>query len=38
MFKANFTYQAEKEPVSWDKDKVMGINLGVNNYGNSCYN
>ena len=32
MFKANFTYQIEKEPWVLDKDKVMGIDLGVNNF------
>ncbi|MBR0471841.1 MAG: transposase [Methanosphaera sp.] len=32
MFKANFTYQAEKEPLGLDKDNVMGIDLGVNNF------
>ena len=32
MFKANFTYQIEKEPLGLDKDKVMGIDLGVNNF------
>ena len=29
MFKANFTYQIEKEPLGLDKDNVMGIDLGV---------
>ena len=32
MFKANFTYQIEKEPLGLDKDNVMGIDLGVNNF------
>ena len=32
MFKANFTYQIEKEPLDLDKDKVMGIDIGVNNF------
>ena len=32
MFKANFTYQEEKEPCDLDKNKVMGIDLGVNNF------
>ena len=26
-FKANFTYEAEKEPLDLDEDKVMGIDL-----------
>jgi len=29
MFKANFTYQIEKEPWGLDKGNVMGIDLGV---------
>ena len=32
MFKANFTYQVEKEPLGLDKENVMGIDLGVNNF------
>ena len=32
MFKANFTYQEEIDPLDLDKDKVMGIDLGVNNF------
>ena len=32
MFKANFTYEVEKEPLGLDKTKVMGIDLGVNNF------
>ena len=32
MFKANFTYEMEKEPWFLDKEKVMGIDLGVNNF------
>ena len=32
VFKANFTYEAEKEPLELDKDKLMGIDLGVNNF------
>lgn len=32
MFKANFTYEAQKYPLDLDKDKVMGIDLGVNNF------
>lgn len=32
MFKANFTYQVEKEPLGLDKCNVMGIDLGVNNF------
>ena len=32
MFKANFTYEAEKEPLDLDKDKIMGIDPGVNNF------
>ena len=32
MFQANFTYQAEKEPLYLDKSKIMGIDLGVNNF------
>ena len=32
MFKANFTYQIEKEPLCLYKDNVMGIDLGVNNF------
>jgi len=32
MFKANFTYKVEKEPWDLDKNKVMGIDLGVNNF------
>jgi len=32
MFQANFTYEAEKEPLDLDKSKVMGIDLGVNNF------
>lgn len=32
MFKANFTYEVEKEPLDLDKSKVMGIDLGVNNF------
>ena len=32
MFKANFTYQEEKDSWDLDKDNVMGIDLGVNNF------
>ena len=32
MFKANFTYEAEKEPLDLDESNVMGIDLGVNNF------
>ena len=32
MFKANFTYKVKKEPLDLDKDNVMGIDLGVNNF------
>ena len=32
MFKANFTYEKEKEPLGLDENKVMGIDLGVNNF------
>ena len=32
MFKANFTYKVEKEAWDLDKDHVMGIDLGVNNF------
>ena len=32
MFQANFTYEVEKEPLYLDKSKVMGIDLGVNNF------
>ena len=32
MFKANFTYEKEKEPRGLDENKVMGIDLGVNNF------
>ena len=32
MFKANFTYEAEKEPLDLDESKIMGIDLGVNNF------
>ena len=32
MFKANFTYQEEKDSWDLDKDNVMGIYLGVNNF------
>ena len=32
MFQANFTYEVEKEPLDLDKSKVMGIDLGVNNF------
>ena len=28
MFKANFTYEAEKEPLDLDESNVMGIDLG----------
>ena len=28
----NFTYEAEKEPLDLDKDKIMGIDPGVNNF------
>ena len=38
MFKANFTYQIEKEPLDLDKDKVMGIDIGVNNFATIVYN
>ena len=29
MFKVNFTYQEEIDPWDLDKDKVMGIDVGV---------
>jgi len=29
MFKVNLSYQEEKEPCDSDKNKVMGIDLGV---------
>ncbi len=32
MFKANFTYQEEIDPWNLDKEKVMGIDVGVNNF------
>ena len=32
MFKANFTYPVKKKPCDLDKNKVMGIDLGVNNF------
>ena len=32
MFKANFTYEMEKKPWYLDKEKVMSIDLGVNNF------
>ena len=32
VFKANFTYQEYIDPWDLDKDKVMGIDLGVNNF------
>jgi len=32
MFKANFTYKVEKEHWVLDKDNVIGIDLGVNNF------
>ena len=32
MFKANFTYQMEKESLGLDESKMMGIDLGVNNF------
>ena len=32
MFKANFTYKVKKEPLDLDKENVMGIDLGVNNF------
>jgi len=32
MFKANFTYEIEKDPLGLDIDNVMGIDLGVNNF------
>lgn len=32
MFKANFTYEIEKDPLDLDKEKFMGIDLGVNNF------
>ena len=32
FFKANFTYEAKKDPLDLDEDKVMGIDLGVNNF------
>ena len=32
MFKANFTYEIEVEPWDLDKNNVMGIDLGVNNF------
>ena len=28
MFKANFTYEAEKEPLDLDENKIMCIDLG----------
>ena len=31
-FKAHFTYRERKKPLNLDKDKVMGIDLGVNNF------
>ena len=31
-FKANFTYEVKRTPLGLDKDKVMGIDLGVNNF------
>lgn len=37
MFKANFTYEVEKEPLDLDKSKVMGIDLGVNNFATHSY-
>lgn len=32
MFKANFTYQEKKDSWDLNKDNVMGIDLGVNNF------
>ena len=32
MFKANFTYEAEKEPLDLNESNLMGIDLGVNNF------
>ncbi|WP_323735539.1 transposase [Methanosphaera sp. ISO3-F5] len=31
-FKANFTYKMKKEPLNLDESKMMGIDLGVNNF------
>ena len=32
MFKANFTYEMEVEPLDLNENNVMGIDLGVNNF------
>ena len=32
IFRAHFTYKKEKEALNLDKEKVMGIDLGVNNF------